>query len=248
MTQRVVTHIQTNNLSKTYFGTPAVSRVSITIRSGRKLIIAGPNGGGKTTLLDCLAGMQLPDATDMLERPAVRSSSEHLLTRRSIGYAPDSDDTLDFLTGLEYCQLVAAAYRRPVITTTAAAQSYLQQLEFPVGASNSLIQTYSHGMRKKVQLAALFAVAPPVLIIDEPTNGLDPTAILLLKKLLATPQIARLALVIATHHLSFAESLHGDLLLLNQSPLAYGVGTELLKEHNVQNLESLYDQLVTVTV
>lgn len=248
MTQRVVTHIKTTNLSKMYGGTPAVNKVSITVRSGRTLIIAGPNGGGKTTLIDCLCGLLEPDDPAAIQRPACESTATAIDIRRTIGYVPDEDDTIEYLTATEYFQLVAAAYKRPSPQTVTTALNILDQLDFDLRKARQLIHSYSHGMKKKLQLAAVLAANPPVIIIDEPTNGLDPTAVLLLRKLLAKSMFADTAFIIATHNLAFAQSLGGDLLLLQQSPLAYGVSADLLTEHRAKNLEDLYEKLVTIPV
>ena len=247
MTQRVVTHIQTTNLSKTFNNTPAFERVSLTIRSGRTLVIAGPNGGGKTTLIDCLSGLIDADRPSSLHRPTNGHASA-IDIRRSIGYVPDEDDTIGYLTALEYCQLVAAAYKKPLARTVAAAKDILRRLDFDQSKLNTLVVNFSHGMKKKLQLAAILAVSPPIIIIDEPTNGLDPTATLLLKKLLKDSMFSNSAFVIATHNLPFAQSVAGELLLLQQRPLAYGICNELLKDHATESLESLYEKLVTITI
>lgn len=248
MKQRVVTHIKTNNLSKTFDGAPVVNAVNITIRSGRTLIIAGPNGGGKTTLIDCLCGLLSPDDPTMIARPDCPSSATSIDIRRSIGYVPDEDDTIEFLTATEYIQLVAAAYNQPTEQTITTALDILQKFDFDLRKTRQLINSFSHGMKKKLQLAAILAVSPPIIAIDEPTNGLDPTAVILLKKILRDTSFATTAFVIATHNLAFAQSLGGELLLLQQSPLAYGATTTLISDHQVTSIEELYEKLITIPV
>lgn len=248
MTQRVVTHIKTTNLTKTYGDTPAVQKVHIAVRSGQSLLIAGPNGGGKTTLIDCLSGLLDADDPNTIQRPECSSDASAIDIRRTIGYVPDEDDTIEYLTATEYFQLVAAAYKQPSSATVATALDLLNRLDFDLRKANQLIHSYSHGMKKKLQLAAILAVRPPVIIIDEPTNGLDPTATILLKKILTDSMFKKSAFVIATHNLAFAQSIGGDLLLLQQSPLAYGNCNELLEQHKVSSLEELYEKLVTVPV
>ena len=228
--------------SKHFGDTTAFAEVTLTLAPGEIMAVAGPNGGGKTSLLRSAVGLLEPDAPGSVlvfgKQPA-----RDLAVRRQIGYVPDEDDLLEALTGAEYVRFVAAAYGADANATLERATALAAELDLPAeDFQRKLIAGYSHGMRKKTQLAAILAVQPKLLVIDEPTNGLDPTATIRLKAILRRQTQA--AVLVASHNLAFAESLAGHVLLLRQTPLVSDRLANVLAGSRRGGLEKVYEELV----
>jgi ABC-2 type transport system ATP-binding protein len=240
MFQPPVLHVL--NGAKHFGDTTAFAQVSLTLAPGEITAVAGPNGGGKTSLLRTVVGLLEPDTSGSVlvqGRPPARD----LAVRRQIGYVPDEDDLLQALTGAEYVRFVAAAYAVDPAAALDRAAAIARELDLSeADFYYQLIAGYSHGMRKKTQLAAVLATRPKLLVIDEPTNGLDPTATIRLKAILKRQTHS--AVLVASHHLAFAEALAGHVLLLRQTPLVSGRLAQILAGHKTGGLEKIYEELV----
>jgi ABC-2 type transport system ATP-binding protein len=220
----------------------AFAHVTLSLAPGEITAVAGPNGGGKTTLLRTTVGLLEPDEPGSV-LVFGRRPDHDLAVRRQIGYVPDEDDLLEALTGEEYVRFVAAAYGAQPAVTLGRALELAGQLDLALADyQRKLISGYSHGMRKKTQLIAILAMQPSLLVIDEPTNGLDPTAIIKLKQLLRCQTHS--AIMVASHNLAFAESLADQVLLLRQTPLAQGSLSSVLGHKQSSGLEKVYEKLI----
>jgi len=230
------------NASKTFGSVSAFTQVSFELAAGETMAIAGPNGGGKTTLLRTIVGVLEPADLDSVSVLGGRPS-QSLALRRQIGYVPDEDDLLDQLTGEEYVRFMAAAYRQDDREVLVRGFDLAGQLELTAAdMQRKLIGGYSHGMRKKLQLMAVMAVKPKLMVVDEPTNGLDPTVVIALKRLLR--EQGETAILLASHNLGFALDVADRVMLLKQTPLEAGETKLVLREHGVERLEQVYEQLV----
>lgn len=228
--------------TKSFKSVMAFSDVSLTINQGESIALVGPNGSGKTTLLRCIVGMLAFD--NAAEQEVM---GEHapigIATRKKLFYVPDEDSLIDDLTAREYFGLVADSYDQPASSIDRAIET-LGHLDFDVSKLDSTIRTFSHGMRKKVQLATLFIPDVAFILIDEPTNGLDPTAIILLKEQLAKLSSPKRTLLLSTHNLAFAEQLAERVLLMKSALLYDGTVGDLYKETHVHSLEEAYAKVV----
>jgi ABC-2 type transport system ATP-binding protein len=166
--------IEAEALTKRYGKTQALAGVDFLVPAGMLLGLLGPNGAGKTTAVRVLTTLALPDSgraavagNDVVRHPA--------RVRRSIGVAAQ-DATLDrLLTGRENLVIVgelSGMRRRPA---RARAAELLEQFEL-ADAADRIVDGYSGGMRRRLDVAASLMARPPVLFLDEPTTGLDPAS------------------------------------------------------------------------
>ena len=162
--------LEIQNLRKAYGRHVVLHDVSLNLRPGTIHGLVGANGAGKTTLLNCLYGLET-DFTGIIVDTAGRSLREHT------GLLPYEPYFYPRLTGREYLEFCLQARRRPLTDFT----GWNQLLELPL---DQYADEYSAGMRKKLALLALLVQNFEYLILDEPFNGLDLEANLLLKALL----------------------------------------------------------------
>lgn len=190
--------LETTSLTKRYAGRLVVASVSLRFPGPGVLVIRGENGAGKSTLLSMLAGVLTPDSGRIL-------LAGHDLGRdrrralQSIGYAPDRLDLPPELTTRELVSLVTT-----LKNTAPAPESLLERL----GARpfwNDRLGALSLGQRRRTALLLALLGSPPLLILDEPTNGLDAGALDMLAGLLRERTAAGGSAVLATHDTAFAD-------------------------------------------
>tara|TARA_Y100001934_G_scaffold213417_1_gene252717 strand:+ start:4702 stop:5613 length:912 start_codon:yes stop_codon:yes gene_type:complete len=165
--------LEVSNLSKTYpGGIKALQSVSLSAGKGI-LGLLGPNGAGKSTLMRTLATLQLPDSgsasldsLDLLNEPAE--------ARRRIGYLPQEFGAYPRVSAREMLQYLAALRGIPADVRNKLVDLHLARVNLS-DAADRRVDTYSHGMRQRFGIAAAFLGNPDLVIVDEPTAGLDPT-------------------------------------------------------------------------
>lgn len=159
------------NLQKRYGSATAVENVSFTIEPGEIFGLLGPNGAGKTTTIRCLCTLSLPDA-GRIEVCGISAIERPKITRRLLGYVAQEVAIDKMLTGRELLQLQAALYHIPRTTIADRIENVFSLLDLQDYADR-LTGTYSGGLRKRLDLAAGLLHQPEVLVLDEPTVGLD---------------------------------------------------------------------------
>ncbi len=166
--------IQADGLMKRYGETQALDGVSFGVPAGTILGLLGPNGAGKTTAVRVLTTLAMPDAgaATVAGIDVIRHPGE---VRRHIGVAAQ-DATLDgLLTGRQNLVLIGELSDMGRAASRARAAELLEQFELTY-AADRVLKGYSGGMRRRLDLAASLMTRPPVLFLDEPTTGLDPTS------------------------------------------------------------------------
>jgi ABC-2 type transport system ATP-binding protein len=166
--------IEVEGLAKRYGETRALAGVDFAVPAGTILGLLGPNGAGKTTAVRILTTLALPDAgrASVAGFDVVKHPGE---VRRYIGVTAQ-DTTLDaLLTGRQNLVMVGELSGMGRVASQARAAELLAQFEL-VDAADRVLKGYSGGMRRRLDLAASLMTRPPVLFLDEPTTGLDPTS------------------------------------------------------------------------
>jgi ABC-2 type transport system ATP-binding protein len=236
--------IKTENLTKRFGSVTAVDKLNLEVKAGEIFGFLGPNGSGKTTTIKMLTGLLEPTAGqaficghDIVKEPAQ--------AKALLAYVPDQPKVYGKLTAREFLALMADLYRMPKAESQPRGEQLLTMFGLEERADEYL-EGYSHGMRQKVVLAAALIHRPRVLLMDEPTVGLDPASARLLKDVLQ--ELARLgaAIFVSTHILEIAERMCHRVGILQQGKLiAQGSPEELRKE--VGHRDSLEDIFLELT-
>jgi ABC-2 type transport system ATP-binding protein len=164
--------IEAVGLSKRFGKTVALDGLDLVAEPGQVLAVLGPNGAGKTTFVRTVATLLRPDAGELrvVGRDVRR---EPAAVRRSIGLAGQSAAVEPAMTGRENLEMVARLFGQDARSARVNSAKVLEQLGL-ADAAGRLARTYSGGMRRKLDLAASLVGAPRLLLLDEPTTGLDP--------------------------------------------------------------------------
>jgi ABC-2 type transport system ATP-binding protein len=164
--------IEADGLVKTFGSTRALAGVDLYADTGRVLALLGPNGAGKTTLVRILTTLLLPDAghARIAGFDVVREASA---LRSMIGLAGQSAAVDELLTGRENLELVGLLYHLSKAERRRRAVEVLDRFGL-TDAADRIVKGYSGGMRRRLDLGASLVGRPPVLLLDEPTTGLDP--------------------------------------------------------------------------
>ena len=172
LTKSTMLAIEVERVSKRFGSNQALDHVSLSVEPGTVLALLGPNGAGKTTLIRILTTLVVPDSG--VARVAGRDvQNEAKAIRSLIGLAGQYASVDELLTGRENLELVGLLYHLERPEYRRRAQDALERMTL-TSAADRAVKTYSGGMRRRLDLAASLIGRPPVLLLDEPTAGLDP--------------------------------------------------------------------------
>lgn len=195
----------------------AVDSIDLTVEAGQFFGFLGPNGAGKSTTIKMLTGMLAPTAgrmrilgMDLQEQPVE--------VKRQIGVVPEGMALFDRLTAAEYLDFVGRMYGLDRATT---AQRAADLLEFTQLADRAKTQVgeFSHGMKKKLALAAAVIHGPRVLFLDEPFEGVDAVAAVTLKALLNRMIARGVTIFLTSHVLEIVERLCSHVAIISKGKL-----------------------------
>jgi len=164
--------IEAHGLSKKFGKVEALSGLTLTLPTGKAVAILGPNGAGKTTFIRMVATLIQPDhgTLTVSGHDVVR---DPMAVRRMIGLAGQSAAVEEMMTGRENLMMVARLYGQRRSEAVASSGRILEQMDL-VDAADRWVKTYSGGMRRRLDLGASLVGSPRLLLLDEPTTGLDP--------------------------------------------------------------------------
>jgi ABC-2 type transport system ATP-binding protein len=164
--------VEARGLSKRFGEIAALNGLDFVADSGQVTALLGPNGAGKTTFIGAVATLVRPDGGKLFVA-GIDASSEPARVRRVIGLAGQSASVEPAMTGRENLEFTGRLFGLDRRQARAAASAVLERLEL-VDAGDRLVRTYSGGMRKRLDLGASLVGTPRLLLLDEPTTGLDP--------------------------------------------------------------------------
>jgi len=222
------TMIEVKDLVKKFNGLTAVAGISFTVQRGECLGILGPNGAGKTTtvrVIQCIS----PATSGTVSVLGMRASLDERRIRALMGVVPQENDIDPDLTVNENLELFAALFDIRKKVAKARIMEHLEFVELKERA-DSKIDSLSSGMKRRLLIARALLNEPSIMILDEPTTGLDPQARHLIWQRLRTLKNNGVTMVLNTHYMEEAEQLCDRLLILDKGTiLREGIPQELVK-------------------
>lgn len=235
--------VRLEGVSKRYGRKEAVRDLSLCLAPGEVFAFLGPNGAGKTTTMKLTCGLLRPDAGSVAVC-GIDMARRSRLAKQHIAYVPDLPFLYDKLTGREFIRFTRDMYGVPPAVAEQRLDELTQRLSM-ADFLDHLAETYSHGMKQRVALAAALIHAPRVLVVDEPMVGLDPRSIRVIKTMFRELASAGGTVFMSTHTLDIAEQLADRIGILHNGRLvALGTMTQLRDQASVDGrLEDVFLRL-----
>ncbi len=236
--------IKLKDLTKRYGEVLAVDRLNLEVQAGQVFGFLGPNGAGKTTTIKLMSGLLKPTA-GTVELNGIDIQKDPIKAKQTFGLVVDQPFVYEKLTGYEFLRFVGQIYKLDPKLTDKRIGEFLELFEL-TNWKDELIESYSHGMKQKIVIAAALIHDPKILIVDEPMVGLDPKSARLLKNMFRELAKRGTAIFMSTHVLEIAEKVCDQIGIIHQgSLLAMGTIDELRSKAKTvhDNLEDLFLEL-----
>lgn len=227
--------IKIDKLSKSYGTQKALDAVSFSIQKGEVVGLLGPNGAGKSTLMKSVTGAIIPDGGDVLidEYSVLKNPIE---TKKRIGFLPENNPL--------YFEMYVREYLNFVADIRGQKKEVVEEVIQKVGLtpeSHKKIGQLSKGFKQRVGLAQAILSNPEILILDEPTNGLDPNQILEIREVIREIGKSK-TVILSTHIMQEVEALCSRVILLNKGKIVADSPIEEFKGQ-YKSLEDAFHQL-----
>lgn len=219
--------IETRGLRRTFGDLLAVDGIDLAVPRGSLYGFLGPNGAGKSTTIKCLTGLLRPSAGTM-RILGIDPLADPVGVKRRVGVMPEDLALFERLTGAETLSFVGQVHGLDAGTIRTRAGELLELTDLR-GAAGALVADYSHGMRKKISLAAALLPAPRLLFLDEPFEGIDAVASSQIKDLLLTYVKGGGTVFLTTHILEIVERLSDHLGVIHKGRLVAQGSVEELR-------------------
>ena len=232
--------LKISHFSKSYDSkNKAVDNLSLEVNAGDLFAFIGHNGAGKTTTLKAVVGI-LPFDEGSIKVDGFDISEEPMEVKKRIAYIPDEPKLYETQTGAQYLNFIADIFGVSAVARQQKIEKYAGLLEIRK-ALNDPINSYSHGMKQKLQIISAFIHEPKLMVMDEPFVGLDPKAAFTFKQLMREFCEQGGAIFFSTHVLEVAEKLCDKVAVIKGGKLIASGTMEEVKGDN--SLEEVFLEL-----
>ena len=226
--------IELHDLTKQYGKFTAVDHINLTVHKGEIFGILGPNGAGKSTTILMMLGLTDPTSGDV-KVCGINSTRNPIQVREKVGYLPEDVGFYDDMTGIENLLYTARLNRIDEKEARTKAQELLERVGLPLDTKKKAGK-YSRGMRQRLGLADVLIKKPEVIILDEPTSGIDPAGVQEFR------DEHGLTVLFSSHHLDQVQQICDRVGLFGAGKLLAEVNIAELQteEHGLENMYNRY--------
>lgn len=237
--------IQTERLSKHYGGTAAIVDLDLRIEPGEVFGFLGPNGAGKSTTVKILAGL-IPAGSGRAIVAGYDLAVQPLEAKKRLGFVPETPRLYESLTADAFLDVIGALYHLDPSTSKARRNDLIEL--FGLGdVRYQRLREFSKGMRQKVVIAAALMHRPPVLILDEPFDGLDANTALVMKALLREMAAQGKTILFSSHILEVVERICTRICIIDKGrKVAEGTSEEIRRDLGASSLDEAFSRLTGV--
>lgn len=234
--------IEVKNLRKEYGEFTAVDSINFNINPGEIVGFLGHNGAGKTTTIKMITGLLQPDDGHALVA-GIDIQKEPLKAKAQFAYVPDTPNLYGKLKAIEYLRFVAQLYHVPADEADERIDKLLDLFEL-TSKAGTYLDGFSHGMQQKVAIIGALLHNPKVILMDEPTVGLDPRSARLVKDLLVQHCANGNTVFFSSHILEIVENMCDRVIIINHGKIiADAPVSELTHLKGDQSLEDVFLEL-----
>ncbi len=230
--------VKVENLSVSYPGHKVFEDINFNICKGEVFGVMGKNGSGKTTLINTLLG-KIPKE-GVIQHDPILLDEKKRISNKEVFFVSDSPFIYDYLTGFEFVEFILMVKAKKNVEQKKV-QDYFRFFGITEDDSKKLMKTYSFGMKRKTLLTAGFLMKPNLMILDEPTIGLDVPSVISLKKLISEYSRTEKTVLITSHDPSLMSELCQSLLILDSGKAVYQNNDF---KNETKDLATLYLELV----
>ena len=234
--------IEVKGLGKRFGDHNAVDGVTFNVNTGEMVGFLGPNGAGKTTTIKMITGLLVPDEGHALVA-GLDIQKEPLKAKAQFAYVPDTPNLYGKLKAIEYLRVMGQLYHVPAQEADARIKELLDLFEL-TDKAGTYLDGFSHGMQQKAAIIGAMLHNPKVILLDEPTVGLDPRAARLVKDLRVQHCSDGNAVFFSSHILEIVESMCDRVIIINHGKIiADAPVSELRHMKGDQSLEDIFLEL-----
>ena len=228
--------IEIEKLSKSFGEQKVLDKIDFKLESGEIVGLIGPSGSGKSTLIKTMLGMEKADEGEALVLDYIMPKREIL---SNIGYMAQSDALYEMLTGYENLDFFGKMKGVPSDKLKKEIE-YIAEIVDLTNDLKKLVSKYSGGMKRRLSLAIALIGSPELLILDEPTVGIDPSLRKNIWKELFKQRDSGVGILVTTHVMDEAELTDKVGLLLNGNIIAFDTPQQLKEKNNVKTIEEVF--------
>lgn len=239
MTESIV---EFRNVAFSYDYTEVLHEISFTLGRGEIVGLLGPNGAGKSTTIKIIAGI-LAAGSGSVFVAGLPLPERTVDVKQRIGYVPEAAALFESLTGQEFLELMGRLHDVPEETLQTRIRDILATFEL-AGDREGRLDTYSKGMRQKILIGAALLHNPELILLDEPLSGLDVSAAIMIKDLLAALAADGKTILYSSHVLDVVEKICNRALIIHKGHLiAQGTVEDLKSSTGQSTLEDVFRSL-----
>lgn len=230
--------IEIKNLTKKFNKFTALNQVNIRFNDGHSVALIGPNGCGKTTLIKCILGLNVVEDGDILVNN--ESVKEHYLYRKNIGYMPQIGRYPENMTIAQTIQMIKDTRK---VSENELDTELLEAFELE-SIFDKKMRTLSGGTTQKVSAVLAFLFNPGIIILDEPTAGLDPLASEILKNKIIKEKNKGKLIIITSHLLSELDDIVSEIVFMNEGKVIVHQSVEQLMTE--RKTEKISESIISI--